>query len=236
MYNEILSKYKNRKSRKGFSLVELVVVILIIAILAVAVFAGGSAVIKKSQVSRTVSDLHNFSVAVESTLNSNPKVAHLKTNADGIDKIMDALNENLQEDYKFTKLSAAQASGNITWTGASGTDEAYLLAQSAKTDAWGNPYYLVMDTSDRNSEGKSDFFVEVISAGPDAKTAVDGAIGGVNASKADDIFLLTQYTDGDVTAVTYDLTKSSTKIGENNIAKGTAQYTGTDATKAPINF
>ena len=51
--------FKTRKQRKGFSLVELVVVILIIAILAVAVFAGGSAVIKKSQVSRTTSDLHN---------------------------------------------------------------------------------------------------------------------------------------------------------------------------------
>lgn len=64
--------FKTRKQRKGFSLVELVVVILIIAILAVAVFAGGSAVIKKSQVSRTTSDLHNFSVAVEAVLNENP--------------------------------------------------------------------------------------------------------------------------------------------------------------------
>ena len=68
---------KKRFARKGFSLVELVVVILIIAILAVAVFAGGSAVIKKSQVSRTTSDLHNFSVAAESTLNENPSVANI---------------------------------------------------------------------------------------------------------------------------------------------------------------
>ena len=66
-----------KNHRKGFSLVELVVVILIIAILAVAVFAGGSAVIKKSQVSRTTSDLHNFSVAVESTLNETPAVANM---------------------------------------------------------------------------------------------------------------------------------------------------------------
>ena len=70
MNNHFASKKRN--ARKGFSLVELVVVILIIAILAVAVFAGGSAVIKKSQVSRTTSDLHNFSVAVEAVLNENP--------------------------------------------------------------------------------------------------------------------------------------------------------------------
>lgn len=73
--------FKTRKQRKGFSLVELVVVILIIAILAVAVFAGGSAVIKKSQVSRTTSDLHNFSVAVEAVLNENPGVANISTDS-----------------------------------------------------------------------------------------------------------------------------------------------------------
>lgn len=60
------------KSRmKGFSLVELVVVILIIAVLAVAVFAGGSASIRKAQVSRVSSDLHNFDIAMSTYMNEN---------------------------------------------------------------------------------------------------------------------------------------------------------------------
>ena len=240
MFNETISKIQKRKARKGFSLVELVVVILIIAILAVAVFAGGSVVIKKSQVSRTTSDLHNFSVAAESLLNENPNVANVSKYADmkaGSDfDILDKLNANLPEDYELKLLGAAET-GNITSTkGAPDDADAYFIAKSDKQDAWGNNYYVVFDSTDRNNDGKSDFFIEVISAGPDAKTAVDGKIGGENsaANKNDDIFLLAQYTDGDVAATTYNVAKND-KIGANKLEKGTAEYTG-DVAKAPINF
>lgn len=231
---------KKRKARKGFSLVELVVVILIIAILAVAVFAGGSAVIKKSQVSRTTSDLHNFSVAVESFLNENPSVANMSAYTD-MGSVLDKMNANLPEDYKLTALTAA-ATGNITsQKGAPAAADTYFIAQSAKTDAWDNPYYVVFDTQDRNGAGKSDFFITVISAGPDAKTAIDGAIGGVNAAKSDDVFLLAQYTDGNVSAVTYNTSSDKMKCNTmaatsatTDLAKGTATY-ATPAT-APVNF
>ena len=246
MNNTIAAK-KQRKARKGFSLVELVVVILIIAILAVAVFAGGSAVIKKSQVSRTTSDLHNFSVAVESTLNENPGVANIATDSSTkheITDIMNKLNANLPEDYKLEKIAAAQTSGNITYdyTGADGGT--YIVAKSAKTDAWDNNYYVVLDATDRNSNGKSDFFITVISAGPDAKTDVDGTIGGTNSgSKADDVFLLVQYTDGDVAAVTYNCSSDSSKILNGAATRAAATTyqdagSGTPAVNAtsPVNF
>lgn len=245
--------FKTRKQRKGFSLVELVVVILIIAILAVAVFAGGSAVIKKSQVSRTTSDLHNFSVAVEAFLNETPSVANMSSYKDMSDKkVLDSLNAGLAEDYKLSLLTGAETGGNITTkNGAPSDTDKYFIAKSAKTDAWDNPYYVVFDTVDRNGSGKSDFFITVISAGPDAKTVVDGAIGGANATKADDVFLLVQYTDGDVTAVTYnaatdDMQCNNMKDGSNDstnkveltaLAKGTATYIGgTTPGNAPVNF
>ena len=247
MNNHFASKKRN--ARKGFSLVELVVVILIIAILAVAVFAGGSAVIKKSQVSRTTSDLHNFSVAVEAVLNENPGVANISTDSAAnreITAIMDKLNANLPEDYKLTKIAAAQATGNITYD-YTGTDGGtYIIAQSAKTDSWDNPYYVVFDATDRNPNGKSDFFITVVSAGPDAKTDVDGVIGGTNtlaSGKADDVFLLVQYTDGDVTAVTYNCASDADKIlnGEATRAAATTYQdtgAGTPAvnTTSPVNF
>ena len=236
--------FKTRKHRKGFSLVELVVVILIIAILAVAVFAGGSAVIKKSQVSRTTSDLHNFSVAVEAFLNETPSVANMGSYKDMNDKkVLDGLNAGLAEDYKLNLLTGAET-GNITSTNGVPADaDHYFIAKSDKTDAWDNPYYVVFDTQDRNGVGKSDFFITVISAGPDAKTALDGKIGGTNDTKADDVFLLVQYTDGDVTAVTYNTASDAMKCNNMatddtaklvDLAKGTATYT-TPAT-APVNF
>ena len=237
-----------KNHRKGFSLVELVVVILIIAILAVAVFAGGSAVIKKSQVSRTTSDLHNFSVAVESTLNETPAVANMGSYKDmNAGKMLEKLNTNLAEDYQL-ELLTEKAEGNITSEkGAPANTDAYFIAKSKKTDAWDNSYYVIFDTQDRNGLGKSDFFITVISAGPDAKTALDGFIGGgTNKDKADDIFLLVQYTDGDVSAVTYNTASDAMKCNNMgtgatgseaklvDLAKGTATYT--TPASAPVNF
>ena len=242
-----------KNHRKGFSLVELVVVILIIAILAVAVFAGGSAVIKKSQVSRTTSDLHNFSVAVESTLNETPAVANMGNYKDmAAGKMLEKLNLNLAEDYQLELLTSESpevknTSNNIKSTkGAPADTDSYFIAKSKKTDAWDNSYYVIFDTQDRNGLGKSDFFITVISAGPDAKTALDGIIGGTNGDKADDIFLLVQYTDGDVSAVAYNTASDAMKCNnmENgtvgheaklvDLTKGTATYT--TPASAPVNF
>ena len=252
---------KKRKARKGFSLVELVVVILIIAILAVAVFAGGSAVIKKSQVSRTVSDLHNFSVAIEAAMNETPAVANMSaktfTGTSGDMKaIVDAVNANLPADYQLdtTAACADETSGNLKVTNSTSA----LILKSAKTDAWDNNYYVIFDFGERHCKGQSDFFVTVVSAGANAQTNVGGNI------ESDDIFLLVQYSDGDVSAVTYkveenkmqvtkDITDASTEFKLENSAtagktvtkKGTAgtmMYAGgadnTSYTESalPVNF
>ena len=65
------ARWKTHQKGKGFSLTELVIVIIIIAILALAVFAGGSAAIRKAKISRAKSDLHNFDVAVQTYMFSN---------------------------------------------------------------------------------------------------------------------------------------------------------------------
>lgn len=240
------------KKRKGFSLVELVVVILIIAILAVAVFAGGSAVIKNAQISRTTSDLHNFSVAVESTLNQNPSVANVN-NADGLATIAAALAANLPEDYQWVLndtngpvtnaqgvVAAAVSTGNMQ---VAVTDHS-LVYKSAKKDAWDNNYYVILDYAERNGNTNSDFFITVVSAGPNARTTVNGAI------ESDDIFLLGQYTNGNVSAATYNLNDGKTKMLNSAGAALTAKAQGTaggamynsagssDATSAaaPVNF
>lgn len=198
--------FMNRKNtkRKGFSLVELVVVILIIAILAVAVFAGGSAAIKKSQVSRTTSDLHNFSIAIESAMNETPSVANMSaktfSGASGdMKQIVDAVNKNLPADYQLDTTSATGVADSNSGNLQIANQTSALILKSAKTDAWDNNYYAIFDFGERHCTGQSDFYITVVSAGPNAQTVVGGAI------ESDDVFLLVQYSDGDVSAVTYNV-------------------------------
>jgi prepilin-type N-terminal cleavage/methylation domain-containing protein len=219
MYQLFSRSMKRHNARKGFSLVELVVVILIIAILAVAVFAGGSAVIKRSQVSRTTSDLHNFSVAIESALNETPSVANMSKESE-FTAIINAVNSNLSTDYQLTRLEA-DVSGNITTAqsvvNATRTDDSvltgtYAIYVSAKTDAWDNPYYVIFDATERHAAGISEFYITVVSAGPNAQTTITSVTTGTGI-EADDVFLLVQYTDGDVAAVTYNCDGDTLKNG-----------------------
>lgn len=220
-----------KKKRKGFSLVELVVVIMIIAILAAAIFAGGSAVIKKSQVSRSISDLHNFSVSVESLLNENPGVANIENEGaasnGNITQLMEKLNASLPEDYQLSAVSASAAGANITTLDNGTTSATAMVFQSAKTDAWDNPYYVIFDTNDHNGAGYTEFYVTVVSAGPDAKTDVSNTAGAIGN---DDLFLVGEYSNGNVSAVTYNMKSAAPK---NAAGAAATTYIGSNAT---VNF
>ena len=252
--NMSLAQNKRRRARKGFSLVELVVVILIIAILAVAVFAGGSAVIKNAQVSRTTSDLHNFSVAIEAAMNATPSVANMNTEAD-FDPIITAVNGSLAADYQLTRLTADVTGNTVTEKSNDDKSGNYAIYQSAKTDAWDNPYYVIFDATERHNAGISEFYITVVSAGPNAQTTITPDTAG-NGIEADDIFLLVQYTNGDVSAVTYNVEKNAadlkngadTQLQLGVTTKGTkassnqGQYIGTEINRdgrgsvCPVNF
>ena len=191
-----------RTAHKGFSLVELVIAILIIAVLVAAVFAGGSVIIKNAQISRTTSDLHNFSIAVESWMNQNPTIANVRNN-ESYKKdtaLYNSFNALLAEDYKLEDV--ANTSNITTVQAADGGD--YYIYRSKKTDAWGNAYYVVFTDQERSDlEGTkhSEFFVEVISAGPNAKAKIGGTEDKIDG---DDIFLVGQYTDGNVVSKIYN--------------------------------
>ena len=185
-----------QKVHRAFSLVELVIAILIIAVLVAAVFAGGSIIIKYAQISRTTSDLHNFSIAVESWMNQNPTIANVLNN-ESYKKdtaLYNSFNALLAEDYKLEDVANTS---NITAVQAADEGD-YYIYRSKKTDAWGNAYYVVFTDQERSDlEGTkhSEFFVEVISAGPNAKAKIGGTEGKIDV---DDIFLVGQYTDGNV--------------------------------------
>ena len=192
------SRRTNKKTQKrGFSLVELIVVILIIAVLAVAVFAGGSAAIKKAQKARVTSDLHNFQIAVDSTIYAHPEVMNI-TNGTQLSAIMDALNANLPTDYKVA-LQTVAFDGNINMGDPHYPTAEYIICKSEKTDAWDNAYYVILDSAERGGSMSSEFYTTCISAGPNAILNLTAEID------RDDIFVLSSYVDSDVRSFTYDV-------------------------------
>jgi len=212
-------------NKNGFSLVELIVVILIIAILAVAVFAGGSAAIKKAHIARATSDLHNFQIAAESMLNEQPRVANIAaTNKANLEGVMDNFNNNLSAEYKLTAIYGT-ISGNITKDASTTEGTNFIVCQSDKTDPWGNPYYVLLDRMERGGSAASEFYLTAVSAGPNAILHLDGAID------VDDLFVLVSYVDGEVTSGMYDISDRTPTI-----ADGSAPATSyTDEMLAPVN-
>ena len=198
--------------RNGFSLIELVMVTTVVTVLSLMVFAGGRIVVKKSEVNRVTHDLHNFSIAVESTLYENPQVANYATCGDGFLEVTDGvvakLNANMQIDYVLEPVDTSGVSSGISYTAGTSTST-YQVYRSAKRDAWDNNYYVIFDCADRHGTDQSDFYITVISAGPDALLTIGSNDGNLGK---DDIFLLAQYTDGQVTSMMYDVDRDDIYI------------------------
>ena len=236
-----------RTRRRGFGFVETVICIVIAIILGASVFAGGSYVVKKSQNNRTSSDLYNFSIALETFLNETSKVANCASTADFAGYLKD-INEILPTEYQIGTTAittVAESGGNITINSVvSATTPHVAVYESAKTDAWGNHYYVILDFSERHGANNSDFYITVVSAGADARTDLAGKIGG-DSAQSDDIFLLVQYTNGEVSSFTYTTPDSTlhyfntTSGALDTLATNEGWYAtaadGTATNKCPVN-
>ena len=224
------ARWKNHKKGKGFSLTELVIVIIIIAILALAVFAGGSAAIKKAKISRATSDLHNFDVALQTYMFSNrdPVKLTVLSPKEDFNKVVDGLNPFLPMGYTLKSVTLP-TSGNIFST------LSFLnVYESEKKDPWDNPYYFLIDPTARNA-GETEYYFIVMSAGQNAQANVGGPLD------KDDIFLLCEYNNGTVTTNVYnmstdtkDLTGSPLTRGETSLISSTNGSSPRNTGKAAI--
>ena len=219
------TRWKAHQKGKGFSLTELVIVIIIIAILALAVFAGGSAAIRKAKISRATSDLHNFDVALQTYMGSKRdpvKLTNLSPKAD-FDKVIDGLNPFLPMGYSVESVSLP-TSGNIY----SSVSSLNVYA-SEKKDPWDNPYYLLIEAQERNV-GCTEYYFTVISAGPGSQADIGGPVD------KDDIFLLAQYSNGTVSSHTYSMWKDKQDTTGTPLTVGVTSLSSLSGSSNPRNL
>ena len=203
--------------RKAFALVELVIVMLVIAVLAVAVFVGGSVVVRRSQVTTATSDLHNFSVAVESTLSEVPECLSIKNNDTteaNLDRFIKQLQKNLAREYALNLDSQVTKNGNTKIMLDTANTGTYLVYESKKTDPWGNPYYFILDCENRYDVEDSEYYVTVVSSGPNSITGIGRGLH----IDGDDVFLLGENHDSHVKSVIINASEvSSFTVGTKSL-------------------
>lgn len=214
-----------RKRRKGATLVELLGVMAVIAIISVIAIGGITAARDSANETSVQSDLRTFQTSIQQVLIQHPELmkftATNPTNA--ADLIVTYLNEQMEEQWAFERLS-----GNIDSGGIAGT--------SIKRDAWGNPYglYVYFDTCTTtytNREGTplkdtdSCVYIAVVSAGKNSTGGPTGINGGninqdnrklISASEmvnntdgVDDLGVIVRVLNGDVYTATFGLDKTT---------------------------
>ena len=229
---------KDNKAKKSIPVVAKVVIIgMIVAFLATGIYVVSSYAWKQSRIDKAASDLNVFAKAAEKFLRETPSVA----NAGGKDKnkfgdmdgaFVKSLNAVLPSEYKVTE-TVAENSMPCDKVAVSEAKNA-IVFKSMKVDPWGNPYFVIFDPSERHELQNNDFYITVISAGPNMETTVNGNID------ADDLFMLAQYKNGDIESETYNVAEDTIFTYDTEVGSQKKLYASigvyADDMNAPTNF
>lgn len=140
-----IKKNKMMRSRKGFSLVELLIAVVVLGILSAMLIAAGTASQNKARVAVAMNDLDSFKNATYKMLMTHPDVMKYRDDkpSDSIKKIVGFINEEVDESFQLSMTSDhAKKSGACAYT-------------TNLRDPWGNPYGVYIYT-DTNTSGASD--------------------------------------------------------------------------------
>lgn len=179
-----------KKTRKGFSLIELLIAVVVLGILGAMLLASGSAAQNKARVAVASSDIDAVKGAVYTAFMAKPQMMQYKDDdATKIKAIVDNINAELDEGWKFEMFeSGIASSGAVAYT-------------AIQRDPWDNPYFLYVftdsftttyasgrgDTSAEKQENlkpaDSCLYVVIASAGPNG-TGVGMGIDGMSYDSA----------------------------------------------------
>lgn len=220
-----------KKTRKGFSLVELLIAVVVLGILGAMLIAAGTAAQNKARISVASNDIDSARNAVYTALMMNPSVAQYTDSSAGWKKnLIDIINAELDETWQWDLIDSANAGGP---SGA--------IAQTrTMRDPWKNPYTLFAytdsytttfyaDETSGNTQdapthmlNKSDSSMTLViaSAGPNGTGVGKGLNGEISPSGApataadipnminntdgiDDIGVIIQLVNGSTTQATF---------------------------------
>lgn len=208
--------------------------VLAIAISAVVV---SNLVVKEERNKQVLADMEQFSRATELLLQENPTVSSAGNKDEAAfgsmkSSYIKAMNGILPQGYKIE--NAIEENSDPTENITVSNSESAVVYQSICTDPWGTPYFIIFDAADRHADGNNDFYITVVSAGPNRATDLNGTID------SDDIFMLSQYQNGDTNSVVYRVSEDRIYTyaeAEDSIVVlqlGAGQFSGKH--NAPVNF
>lgn len=133
---QVKEKIKRYKRKKGTNLIELIGVMVVIVIIAAIAVGGILAARDNAYLTSAQSDLKTYQTTIQQVLMSHPELAKYADNKpnNSIAKIVDLINEQLEEDWKFELLPDATTSGAVA-------------GSEIKRDPWNNPYGLYVYTN-----------------------------------------------------------------------------------------
>lgn len=194
------TKKEKKVNKRGFTMIELIGAMVIIAILTVAGITAIATAISNSRMSATQTDLSGFQTPIEQFLLENPQMAK-KTD---VGEIAAALNEYLEGEMQFKAVPTDDANGTATVEG----------WQTKRMDAWDQEFRIVIvpdnheATTGPNNAQDTELRIFVVSNGKNsttADTAETTAGKNINVDGDDDMFLMVQLVNGQVSHGMYGM-------------------------------
>lgn len=208
-----VKKTDRKINKRGFTMIELIGAMVIIAILTVAGITAIATAISNSRMSATQTDLSGFQTPIEQFLLENPQMA--KSN-DTV-AIATKLNEYLEGEMQFAVLPDEAADDDEDYTTSSNTGFAGKWI-TKRLDAWDQPFRIYIDTAEHaatngtDAAKDSEIRIFVVSNGKNSTTGCTGGTGNRYLDGTDDMFLMVQLVNGQVSHGMYGMRDGDSKF------------------------
>lgn len=204
------------KSKKAFTIVELVIVIAVIAILMGIMFVGGTAISNNAKASTLDSDLRTFETNLKAMVND-PSATDIQTKAGGFDPadVSTLINSYFEGDialsgaFEEAENTGGNSATDVLGTGGAKANRAAWEVATTMKDPYGIEYRAVV--LDNSNDTVTDITFLVYSCGKNKQTS--------NASPAedndgmfdiDDVARVVRVVDSVIYTGTYEAAKQAT--------------------------
>ena len=204
-----VKKTDRKINKRGFTMIELIGAMVIIAILTVAGITAIATAISNSRMSATQTDLSGFQTPIEQFLLENPQMAK----SDDTKAIAAKLNEYLEGEMQFKTVPTTVAEDAVDYNNVDAGGW-----QTKRLDAWDQPFRIYIDTDEHDATNGTDaakdseIRIFVVSNGKNSTTGTTAKTGNRYLDGTDDMFLMVQLVNGQVSHGMYGMRDGDSKF------------------------